>query len=159
IQSDPLLANFKLTLAFNGVGTTGNTEWTGLPSPGVANDDLTMNVQNYQPYFHWISHTYDHPNSLNGLHKSDPYGDPSTPQMDSIDLEILTNQYVANGTGQNLDPDTSDTVRTLHFPDVPTMSSSTPRTGRTIKRSFTASITIPCNLPTTPSARPRFSIS
>src|SRR6266704_2598645 len=117
IQSDPWLANFKLTLAFNGVGTTGNTDWTGLPSPGVANDDLTTHVQNYQQYFHWISHTYDHPNSLNGLHKSDPYGDPSTPQMDSIDLEILTNRYVANGTGQNLDPDTSDSVSIIHLTD------------------------------------------
>jgi hypothetical protein len=117
IQSDPLLAQFKLTLAFNGVGTTGNTDWTGLPSPGVANDDLTTNVQNYQQYFHWISHTYDHPNSLNGLHKSDPYGDPNTPQMDSIDLEILTNQYVANGSGKNLDTDTSDRVSPIHLSD------------------------------------------
>jgi hypothetical protein len=117
IQSDPLVANFKLTMAFNGVGTTGNTDWTGLPSPGVANDDLTTNVQNYQRYFHWISHTYDHPNSLNGLHKSDPGGDPNTPQMDSIDLEIFTNQYVANGTGQNLDPDPSDSVSTIHLTD------------------------------------------
>jgi hypothetical protein len=117
IQSDPLLANLKLTLAFNGVGTTGNTDWTGLRSPGVANDDLTSNVQNYQGLFHWISHTYDHPNSLNGLHKSDPYGDPSTPQVDSIDLEILTNQYVANGTGQNLDTDSSDSVSPIHLTD------------------------------------------
>src|SRR5437879_2292804 len=31
IHSDPLLAHFTLTLAFNGVGTTGNTDWTGLP--------------------------------------------------------------------------------------------------------------------------------
>src|SRR5256885_7102314 len=38
IQSDPLLSNFKLTLAFNGVGTTGNTDWTGLPAAGVAKD-------------------------------------------------------------------------------------------------------------------------
>jgi hypothetical protein len=116
-QSDPLLANFKLTLAFNGVGTTGNTDWTGLSSPGVANDDLTTNVQNYQQFFHWISHTYDHPNTLNGLHKSDPYGDPNTPQMDSIDLEILTNQYVANGTGQNLDTDSSDSVSPIYLTD------------------------------------------
>ena len=125
-QSDPLLAKFKLTLAFNGVGTTGNTDWTGLPSPGVANDDLTTHVQNYQQYFHWISHTYDHPNSLNGLHKSDPYGDPNTPQMDSIDLEILTNQYVANGSGQNLDTDTSDTVRTIHLADFNPLNAVTP---------------------------------
>jgi hypothetical protein len=116
-QSDPLLANFKLTLAFNGVGTTGNTDWTGLPSPGVQNDDLTTKVQNYQQYFHWIGHTYDHPNSLNGLHKSDPYGDPDTPQVDSIDLEILTNDYVASGTGQNLDSDPRDSVSTIHLTD------------------------------------------
>ena len=116
-RSDPLLSNFKLTLAFNGVGTTGNTDWTGLSTRGVANDDLTTNVQNYQQYFHWISHTYDHPNSLNGLHKSDPYGDPDTPQVDSIDLEILTNKYVANGTGQNLDPDSSNSVSPIHLTD------------------------------------------
>src|SRR6059058_512517 len=117
IQSDPLLANFELTLAFNGVGTTGNTDWTGLPAAGVKNDDLTTTVQNYQQHFHWISHTYDHPNSLNGLHKSDPGGDPDTPQVDSIDLEILTNQYVATGTGQNLDPDPRDTVSPIHLSD------------------------------------------
>src|SRR5438552_161181 len=117
VQSDPVLSNFKLTLAFNGVGTTGNTNWTGLPTAGVANDSLTSNVQNYQQYFHWISHTYDHPNSLNGLHKSDPGGDPDTPQVDSIDLEILTNQYVATGAGQNLDPDPSDTVSPIHLSD------------------------------------------
>src|SRR3989440_8176076 len=117
IQSDSLLANFKLTLAFNGVGTTGNTDWTSLPAAGVANDDLTTNVQNYQQHFHWISHTYDHPNTLNGLHKSDPGGDPDTPQVDSIDLEILTNQYVATGAGQNLDQDPSDTVSPLHLTD------------------------------------------
>ena len=126
VQSDPFLANFKITLAFNGVGTTGNTDWTGLPSPGVANDDLTTHVQSYQPFFHWISHTYDHPNTLNGLHKSDPYGDPDTPQMDSIDLEILTNQYVANGSGQNLDTDTSDTVSTIHLTDFNPLNLVTP---------------------------------
>src|SRR5437016_4961766 len=117
IQSDSLLANFKLTLAFNGVGTTGNTDWTSLPAAGVANDNLTTNVQNYQQHFHWISHTYDHPNTLNGLHKSDPGGDPDTPQVDSIDLEVLTNKYVANGTGQNLDPDPSDSVKPIQLTD------------------------------------------
>jgi hypothetical protein len=126
IQSDPFLANFKLTLAFNGVGTTGNTDWTGLPTPGVANDDLTTKVQNYQQFFHWISHTFDHPNSLNGLHKSDPFGDPNNPQVDSIDLEILTNQYVANGSGQNLDTDTSDTVSTIHLTDFNPVNLVTP---------------------------------
>ena len=104
-------------MAFNGGGTSGITDWTGLSSPGVANDDLTTRVQTYQGFYHWISHTYDHPNSLNGLHKSDPGGDPNTPQMDSIDLEVLTNQYVANGSGQNLDTDSSDTVSTIHLTD------------------------------------------
>src|SRR5437870_3188366 len=42
---------------------------------------------------------------------------PDTPQVDSIDLEILTNQYVANGTGQNLDPDPSDSVSPIHLTD------------------------------------------
>ena len=117
IESDPLLANFKLTLAFNGVGTTGNTDWTGLPSSGRSNDDLTTNVQNYQSHFHWISHTYDHPETLNGLHKSDPGGDPNTPQVDYIDLEILTNLYVATGGGENLDTDSSNTVIPLNLTD------------------------------------------
>src|SRR6266404_563376 len=57
------------------------------------------------------------PNTLNGLHKSDPGGDPDTPQVDSIDLEILTNQYVATGAGQNLDQDPSNTVSPLHLTD------------------------------------------
>jgi hypothetical protein len=117
IQSDPLLASFKLTLAFNGVGTTGNTDWTGLPSSGRSNDDLTTNVQNYQSHFHWISHTYNHPETLNGLHKSDPGGDPNTPQTDYIDFEILTNLYVATGGGENLDTDPSDTVIPLNLTD------------------------------------------
>jgi hypothetical protein len=117
IESDPLLSNFKLTLAFNGVGTTGNTDWTGLPSSGRSNDDLTTNVQNYQSHFHWIGHTYDHPETLNGLHKSDPGGDPDTPQVDYIDLEILTNLYVATGGGENLDTDSSNTVIPLNLTD------------------------------------------
>ena len=117
IQSDPLLANFELTLAFNGVGTTGNTDWTGLPSSGRSNDDLTTNVQNYQSHFHWIGHTYNHPETLNGLHKSDPGGDPNTPQTDYIDFEILTNIYVATGGGENLDTDPSDTVIPLNLTD------------------------------------------
>ena len=45
LQNDPLLKGFKLTLAFNGVGTTGNNDWTGLPLPGVANDDLVFRTE------------------------------------------------------------------------------------------------------------------
>jgi len=38
IQTDPsgLFANFELTLAFNGVGTAGNGDWTGLTAPVTA---------------------------------------------------------------------------------------------------------------------------
>ena len=112
VQTDPLLSNFELTLAFNGVGTTGNNNWTGLPSPGVNNDDLVTNLQTYQGNFHWISHTFDHPNTLNGLTQSSPNSDG-----DDVDLEVLTNQFVANGSGQNLDSDPSDTVTTLNLTD------------------------------------------
>ena len=124
MQADPLLSNFKLTLAFNGVGTVGNPAWTGLSLPGITNtaavsptnpngvvDDLVYNLSTYQQPFHWITHTFDHPNSLNPLHKSDPLGDPDNPQIDSIDLEILTNLYVAGDpNGLQLDPDPSDTT-------------------------------------------------
>ena len=112
VQKDPLLSNFELTLAFNGVGTTGDNDWTGLPNPGVGNDDLVMNVQNYQGNFHWISHTFDHPNTLNGLTQSSPNSDG-----DDVDLEVLTNLFVANGSGMNLDTDSSDYVTTIGLTD------------------------------------------
>jgi Bacterial Ig-like domain (group 2)/Abnormal spindle-like microcephaly-assoc'd, ASPM-SPD-2-Hydin len=110
LQTDPQLAGFKLTLAFNGVGTAGNPDWTSVSKAGRASDTLLTSLASYQSVFHWISHTYDHPATLNGLHKSDVGGDTDTPQVDDIDLEILTNMYVANGTGKNLDTDPSDTV-------------------------------------------------
>jgi hypothetical protein len=126
VESDPLLKAFKLTLAFNGVGTTGNNDWTGIATPGVAYDDLTSNVQNYQQNFHWITHTFDHPGTLDGLDKSDVNGDPDTPKVDSIDLEILTNQYVANGTGKNVDIDQSDTVVPINLTDFNPANAVTP---------------------------------
>jgi len=199
-QADPLLSQFKLTLAFNGVGTAGNGDWTGLTAPitftsavngvgtisatdfaalpgqqvtvsGTTNgggafngtfpiltvtssaattpgtttftvnlgngvsatqqaethhatasvpDDLVANLQSYQQYFHWISHTYNHPTTLNGLHKSDVYGDlVNNPPTDDIDLEVLTNLFVASGAkGLNLDNDPSDVgLKQLTFTD------------------------------------------
>ena len=189
-QTDPLLKQFQITLAFNGVGTVGNGDWTGLTAPivssaaanGVASftaqdfsglpgqpvtvagtsngggalngtwtivsetssaattpgtttftvtvpstitataateqaatasvaDDLVSSLSTYQGSFYWMSHTYDHPSTLNGLLQSSPAGDiANNPPVDDIDLEILTNQYVAgNGTtGSNLDLDPSD---------------------------------------------------
>jgi hypothetical protein len=193
-QADPLLSQFKLTLAFNGVGTAGNGAWTGLTgaitatssanglatftatglsalpgeqvtvagttnvggalngtwtilsvasntltTPGTTQftanvtytgtaptttetgatasipDDLVANLQNYQAAFHWISHTYDHPNTLNGLTKSGP----PDPNGDDIDLEVLTNLWVASSSGGiNLDTDPSDiNLKQLTFTD------------------------------------------
>jgi len=221
-QADPLLGQFKLTMAFNGVGTVGNGDWTGLVAPivsssatggvasftaldfsgqvgdtvtvanttnggGVLNgtytitsvtpsaamtpgrttftvnvgttstiglatelgtddnsasptvsettDSLVANLQQYQGSFHWISHTYDHPNSLNGLCQSTP--STTTPLFncgnttdigDDIELEVLTNDFVAsNSLGVNLDTDLCtgttgqagycDTVNQLTFTD------------------------------------------
>jgi hypothetical protein len=195
LQTDPsgLFANFELTLAFNGVGTAGNGDWTGLTAPVIATsangglvtftttdfsglpgamvnvtgttndggafngiwtilsiasdssttpattqftvmvsgvgtvaqqteggataavpDDLVANLQSYQGAFHWISHTYDHPTTLNGLCQSTPTGTGcgdiyDHPATDDIDLEVLTNLWVAsNPKGVNLDNDTSD---------------------------------------------------
>jgi len=195
IQTDPsgLFSNFKLTLAFNGVGSAGNGDWTGLTAPitatssandlatfttknfsglpgaqatvtGTTNDggkfngtwtilsvasnssttpattqftatvagagtiaqqaetgataavadDLVANLQSYQGGFHWISHTYDHPTTLNGLCKSTPSGTGcgdlyDNPPTDDIDLEVLTNLWVASSPGGvDLDEDPSD---------------------------------------------------
>ena len=209
IQSDPsgLFSQFQLTLAMNGVGTTGNGDWSGLTAPIVASsaaggsatfiaqdfsglvgqsvtisgttnggnalngiwpivsesssaattpgtttfkvtlsstvtaalapengvsdtpgtatatvaDDLVGNLQSYQGFFYWISHTYDHPTSLNGLCQSAPTGTGctdiyDTPPIDYIDLEILTNLWVASSpAGLQKDTDTSDTVTQLTF--------------------------------------------
>jgi hypothetical protein len=221
-QTDPLLSQFQLTLAFNGVGTTGDGDWTGLVAPitttsasgttatiaatgfsglvgqsvtisgttnggGVFNgtfpitsvtkctagsaapcptkgtspgtevftvtlpssatlvaaaepstakasvtDDLVSELSTFQQYFHWISHTYDHPTTLTGLCKSTATG--ATPQgtscgdiydnppTDDIDLEILTNLYIGTDgvSGVNLDTGglvTSGTVAPLVFTD------------------------------------------
>jgi hypothetical protein len=211
-QADPLLSpgttygtgatsgKFELTLALNGVGTSGNGDWTGLTAPiiassaagGVASftaqvftgmpgqsvtvtntvngsgalngtwtiasvtksaattpgtttftanvsytgtlatarengaddntttatatvaDDLVANLQSYQQHFHWISHTYDHPSTLNGLCQSTPSGTgcgdaADSPPIDDIDLEILTNLYVASSAG-GVDLDTDKVV-------------------------------------------------
>ena len=235
-QADPLLSpgvtnetsansgKFELTLAMNGVGTTGNGDWTGLVAPIVSDsaaagvvtftandfsgqvgdtvtiantrngggtlnggpftitkvtlsaaavpgtntftvmnanapnftttsenpvgvdgdsttptvsetDSLVANLQNYQQNFHWISHTYDHPSTLNGLCQnvpSPPGCNPnpnSTDTGDDIDLEILTNLYVASASG-GVNQDTTnnpcigggsvgycDTVAQLKFTD------------------------------------------
>jgi len=92
-------------------------------------DDLVANLQTYQSNFHWISHTYDHPGTLNGLCQSTPTGtgcgdveDGSDP-TDDIDLEILTNRWVASDPNAlpawgALDLDSSDAgLKQLTFTD------------------------------------------
>lgn len=52
-QSDPRLANFVLSMAFNGAGAV----------PGAyPNDDLTDATEANQASFFWINHTFDHTN-------------------------------------------------------------------------------------------------
>jgi len=135
LNQDPLLSNFKLSLAFNGVGTSGNNDWTGVSAPGVANDDLVSELQSYQQFFHWMSHTYDHPETLDGLCKSTGTGTGCGDAaniaagfggIDSVDLEVLTNLWVAGQTTgstgipgiANLDGDESDAgLQQLTFSD------------------------------------------
>ena len=124
VQADPLFSTFKLSMAFNGVGTAGNKDWTGLPASGVANDDLVGSFSTYEQYFHWMSHTYDHPETLDGLTKSGP----ADANGDTIDLEVLTNLWVAGDpNGVKLDTDPSDSgLQQLHFTDFNPHSMITP---------------------------------
>ncbi len=59
-QQNPLFSNFIIHMAFNGAGTTGRTS-TG----GYRPDTLTPEFQAKQANFKWLSHTWDHPDSLN----------------------------------------------------------------------------------------------
>lgn len=60
-QADPILAGFRIDLAFNGWGTT----------PGLYKDDtLTPAAVALQDRFKWISHTWDHVN-LDGASYTD----------------------------------------------------------------------------------------
>ena len=81
-QQNPLFSNFVLHMAFNGVGTTGNPNLGG-----YAPDTLTPEFLKHQSEFKWISHTYDHPDTLNG----------QTAQF--IDDEILKNNQQAQILG------------------------------------------------------------
>ena len=49
-NQDPITAGVRLTLAFNGEGTTGIYD----------SDTLTPTAKTLQGHFHWVSHTYDH---------------------------------------------------------------------------------------------------
>jgi hypothetical protein len=126
LQKDPLFKNFQLSLAMNGVGTAGNPDWTGVPLNTP--DTLVSTLPTYEKFFHWMSHTFDHPGTLDGLHKSDVDGDPDTIKVDSVDLEVLTNLWVASQPGGvNLDIDASDSgLKQLTFTDFDPHSMVTP---------------------------------
>ena len=81
-QQNPLLSNFVLHMAFNGVGTTGDVN-----QGGYSPDTLTPEFLKYQADFKWISHTWDHPDTLNGQ------------TVSFIDNEILTNNQQAAALG------------------------------------------------------------
>jgi len=65
---NPQFANLRLTMAFNGVGTTGSYLTVGggdaltNPTTVVSADSLTSAAQRRQGVFNWVSHTYEHPN-------------------------------------------------------------------------------------------------
>jgi Abnormal spindle-like microcephaly-assoc'd, ASPM-SPD-2-Hydin/Cep192 domain 4/HYDIN/CFA65/VesB-like, Ig-like domain len=103
----------------------------------TAFDDLTANLQSYQGAFHWITHTYNHPSTLNGLCKSTPDNEPtcgdaanSGDPTDDIDLEILSNRWIAGDPNAQpswmLDGDPSDVPVQLHFTDFNPSNAVTP---------------------------------
>ena len=92
-QSNPLLPNFMLSLAFNGAGTTGDPDYTGLPSNAV--DDLTPELKKFQAKFNWISHTWDHPDTLNGMNQAQIDGEIPPNNSEAATLG-LTNFTIAN---------------------------------------------------------------
>jgi Bacterial Ig-like domain (group 2)/Abnormal spindle-like microcephaly-assoc'd, ASPM-SPD-2-Hydin len=92
-QSNPLLPNFMVSLAFNGVGTNGDRDYTGLPNNAV--DDLTPKLKATQSKFNWISHTWDHPDSLNGMNQAQIDGEVVPNNSEAATLG-LTNWNPAN---------------------------------------------------------------
>jgi len=74
-----------------------NTAAITASNPNGVVDDLVYNLASYEKFLSLVTHTFDHPNTLNGLCKSSPKDaalgavDADDPAVDSIDLEILTN--------------------------------------------------------------------
>ena len=99
-QQNPLFSNFVLHLAFNGAGTTGRTS-TG----GYRNDTLTPELEKYQASFKWISHTWDHPDTLDGQTASfiDSEIQPNNQQAISLGLTYYNpaNMVTPGVTGLN----------------------------------------------------------
>jgi len=58
LNSKAQTKNFRVTLAFNGVGTVPASKGGEAPK----NDALTPAAKLYANRFFWVSHTYDHPN-------------------------------------------------------------------------------------------------
>ena len=92
-QSNPMLPNFMISLAFNGVGTTGDRDYTSLPAGAV--DDLTPELKKYEAKFYWISHTWDHPDSLDGMSQAQIDGQIPPNNSEAATL-ALTNFNPAN---------------------------------------------------------------
>ena len=111
-QQNPLFSNFILHMAFNGTGTTGNPA-----NGGYSNDTLTGEFKKDQASFKWLSHTWDHPDSLNaqtatfidneitknnaralvlGLTTNDPAG-MVTPGITGLNDATYVNEAVSHG--------------------------------------------------------------
>jgi hypothetical protein len=96
-QADPITQAFRLSLAFNGVGTT--TAWNR--DNGYLPDTLTPALTLNQNQFNWINHTYDHTN-LDGM----SYGDAQ--QEFQANNNVATQLGLTNYTQANLvTPDVS----------------------------------------------------
>jgi hypothetical protein len=69
-RQNPISANLRLTMAFNGFGTTagylsvGGNDTVNTNSVGTTSttDTLTPAAKQSQRDFHWVSHTYNHEN-------------------------------------------------------------------------------------------------
>jgi hypothetical protein len=95
IRSNPQFARFKISLAFNGIGTTPD----GGASPG---DSLVSESQFRKNEFYWINHTWDHENL--DCYDPVPNSGVCTPATYSESLpEITRNVQVSNSLDLPLD--------------------------------------------------------
>lgn len=105
-QANPISANLRLTMAFNGLGTTasylvvGGNDTATSNSTNTSTDTLTPTARTLQRHFNWVSHTYNHANL-------DAIDGPSTTG------ELQQNNSVAAGMGF-----TRHSIANLVQPDV-----------------------------------------
>jgi hypothetical protein len=92
LQKNAQTAKFKLTLAFNGIGTDPNGGY--MP----ANDTLLPEASNVSSDFFWVSHTYDHEN-LDCYNAVPNSGVCNSATQTQSAYEITQNKSTATGEG------------------------------------------------------------